>query len=173
MARTYQSMVQFFISKVLAKILVPILAIWGKYPWWLVTPDDPVSPFGQYEPTVRKIYEKYGRYIGDVYWLAWRNSGFGYSYKLKPDWLKDPTLLYKDIEIRREGNVIYLQDLKETTRKIGPIYLITGHRLSPILNAHLEEKTREKEGLSPIGRPLKHPNMDGRPIMTIRTKKTL
>lgn len=67
-----------------ARALVFIFAIGGRYPWWMVTPDDPVSPFGRYEATTRAVYERFGRYAGDVYWLAWRNVLFGLAYKLKP-----------------------------------------------------------------------------------------
>lgn len=55
------------------------------YSWWIVTPDDPVSPFGQYEPTVRKVYERFGRRVGDFYWLGWRNVLYGLRHRLKPD----------------------------------------------------------------------------------------
>lgn len=59
-------------------------AFHGHYPWWVITPDDPVSPFGSYEPTVRKVYATFGRFVGDVYWLAFRNVLFGLSYSFKP-----------------------------------------------------------------------------------------
>lgn len=68
-----------------------VLAIKGRYPWWLVTPDDPESPFGRYEETVRGVYTRFGRYVGDVYWLAGRNALFGLSYYFKPDRFKGVT----------------------------------------------------------------------------------
>jgi hypothetical protein len=67
-----------------ARVLVLLFAIGGRYPWWLLTPDDPVSPFGSYESTVRSVYARFGRYVGDVYWLAWRNVLFGLAYRFKP-----------------------------------------------------------------------------------------
>lgn len=67
----------------LAFILVPIFAIFGKYPWWMLTPDDTVSPFGMYEEAMRKAYKK-GRWWGDVVWLAWRNRFYGLLYSFKP-----------------------------------------------------------------------------------------
>ena len=36
--------------------LVAVLAVFGKYPYWVLTPDDPESPFGLYEPSMRKLY---------------------------------------------------------------------------------------------------------------------
>lgn len=68
-----------------------MLAIGRRYPWWMVTPDDPVSPFGQYEEAVRSIYARLGRYAGDVYWLVLRNALFGLAYWLKPDRFKGVT----------------------------------------------------------------------------------
>lgn len=164
----------------LALPLVMIFAIRGKYPWWMVTPDDPESPFGSYEPTVCEIYEAFGRWAGDVYWLGWRNRMYGVSYHFKPDWLKDPSIRYRDLSIYRdeETNTILLRSpdgtlLREKTIQVGPLYVIYGYRLGPIWNAYQEEVEREAQGLQPFGRPLKHPNMDGRPILTIRSKRTL
>jgi hypothetical protein len=175
-----QILKKLFVSKVACKLLVPIYAIKGRYPWWALTPDDPTSPFGQYEPTVREVYEAFGRYVGDVYWLAWRNSGFGYAYSQKPAWLKDPSIRYRDLQIYRdeELNTIILRSpdgtiLRERTIRLGPLYLIYGHRLKPIWDAYCEEIKQEQQGLPLLGRPLKHPNMDGRPIISIRTARTL
>lgn len=63
---------------------VLVCAALRRFPWWLLTPDDPVSPFGHYEPTMRSIYARFGRYAGDVVWLAWRNVLYGLAYRLKP-----------------------------------------------------------------------------------------
>jgi len=177
---------KFFVSKILCKVLTPFYAIKGKYPWWMVTPDDPISPFGSgttptssTEPSQMKIYATFGRYIGDLVWLAWRNSGFGYSYSLKPDWLKDPDIKYEDLIIWGTPNKeVFLKQpdgsiLTEKTTKIGPFLLIRGHRLTPILNGHLENKQRIERGEERVRRPGFHPNMDGRPIISIRTKGTM
>jgi hypothetical protein len=67
-----------------ALLAVLVCARRGRYPWWLLTPDDPVSPFGQYEATVRAVYARVGRYWGDVYWLGIRNTLYGLRYALKP-----------------------------------------------------------------------------------------
>lgn len=177
-------MILYHVLKKLADLfalpLVMVFAIRGKYPWWMVTPDDPTSPFGQYEPTVREVYEAFGRYWGDVYWLGWRNRNYGISYKYKPDWLKDPSIRYRDLTMYRdeELNTIILRQpdgtlLREKTIKVGPLYIIYGHRLRPIWDARQDELDREKQGLPLVGWPLKRINMDCRPILTIRTKRTL
>lgn len=67
----------------LAFLLVPLFAIRGKYPWWMLTPDDTVSPFGMYEEAMRKAYKK-GRWWGDVVWLACRNRFYGLLFSWKP-----------------------------------------------------------------------------------------
>ncbi len=91
--------------------LIALLAVFGRYPRWFVTPDDPTSPFGLYEPAVRRAY--YGtdqlrfifrdgravvvdlegspllpglfrRWWGDFYWLGLRNRMYGFVYSCKP-----------------------------------------------------------------------------------------
>ena len=177
---------RFVVSKILCKVLVPLYAIRGKYPWWMLTPDDPVSPFGSgttptasTEHTQMKIYERFGRYIGDVVWLGWRNSGYGYAYSLKPEWLKDPSIKYEDLKIEGipDQEVRLLQPdgswITEKTHRLGPFRLIVGHRLTPILNGHLENKMRLRQGLERAPRPGFHPNMDARPIVSLRTMRTM
>jgi hypothetical protein len=173
------------IADLLALPIAAVLAIKGKYPWWLLTPDDQVSPFGcgttpgaSNEPTMRAVYKRLGRYVGDVWWLGRRNRMYGLAYAMKPDWLKRPGLRYLDVAMWKAGDSIYLRQpddtvLRERTIKLGFLYLIVGHRLSPIWNAHYEELERHANGLPPIGRPLHHPNMDARPIVTVRSKRTL
>lgn len=133
----------------------------GKVPWWLNTPDDPHSPHGQYEEAVKAIYERYGNYVGDVYWLGIRNSFYGLAYWFKPDFLKDldtykntPTIkiLKKNgWEIRLIGTEFY-----ERVRVFGPFQVISGWRLSPIHDG--------KEN------PVRPINMDARPIFSIRLR---
>lgn len=177
---------RFVVSKILCKVLVWFYAIRGNYPWWMLTPDDKVSPFGSgttpsasTEPTMQWIYKKFGRYIGDVVWLGWRNSGFGYAYAQKPDWLKDPKLRYEELKIwGTENKEVHLQQpdgtiLTERTYKAGPFRLILGYRLTPILSGSERNKKRIAQGLEPVLLPAFHPNMDGRPILSIRTSRTL
>lgn len=174
--------------KIPIKLAVPFYAIKGNYPWWMVTPDDPVSPFGSgttptasREPSQMTIYRRFGRYVGDVVWLGWRNSGYGYAYSLKPDWLKNPDLKYEDLVYFREerGNktVYYVSDgensLTETQYHFGPITLIVGWRVQPIYDGAIENEARLAQGLERAPRPAFHPNMDGRPLISLRTKRTM
>jgi hypothetical protein len=69
----------------LAPLVVLAFALLRRpYPRWLDTPDDPfvrdgVGPHrGAYEPTVVRVYERFGRIVGDVYWLGLRNVLFGF-----------------------------------------------------------------------------------------------
>ena len=58
---------------------------------WLETIDDPFLPGGLYERQVLSIYRRFGRYWGDVYWLAFRNSNYGLAYYFKPEQFKGLT----------------------------------------------------------------------------------
>ncbi len=105
-------------------LLIPfiaLLAVFGRYPRWFVTPDDPTSPFGLYEPAMRRAY--YGtdtpkpmmsgwwhqvggrptyilwerpvgwrRWWGSFLWLGLRNRMYGFAYAMKPACLR-PALL--------------------------------------------------------------------------------
>ena len=186
--------------KLLLKIAVPLFAIRGKYPPLMLTPDDPVSPFGSgttpgasREPTQMAVYRRFGRYVGDVVWLAWRNSGYGVAYYLKPEWLKQPGIRYMDLEIADERTptgqkttdghdikvgTLWVKNpdgtwLWETTKKIGPMFVITGYRLSAIASGAAEDRERVANGLPPVPRPLRHPNMDGRRIVSFRSQRTM
>lgn len=176
--------------KLLLKLAVPLFAIRGRYPPLMVTPDDPVSPFGcgttpgaSREESMVAIYKRWGRYIGDCIWLGWRNSGYGVAYYCKPAWLKDPAIKYEDLTFDRESDgkdmqrIWLLQPdgawLWETTRRFGPVYLITGYRIGPIYSGALENAVLLSKGKDRVPRPAFHPNMDGRPIVSLRTKRTL
>lgn len=154
----------------------------------MVTPDDPVSPFGSgttpgasVEATQMAIYRRFGRYVGDVLWLGWRNSGFGYAYSLKPDWLKNPELRYETLVLVKtvdKNKTIYtvsngVETLKETQYKLGPIVLIVGWRVQPIYDGGIENRERAANGLERAPRPAHHPNMDGRPLVSLRTNRTM
>jgi hypothetical protein len=54
---------------------------------WMETPDDPL-PGGTYEPTVARIYDRFGFYWGSVYWLM-RNR----AYRLSRKWAYWPSAL--------------------------------------------------------------------------------
>lgn len=159
-------------------LLVLILAFRGRYPQWMLTPDDTKSPFGVGEKTVEWVYERFGQYFGDVYWLGWRNSLAGIAYKLKPRWLKDQGIQYETLTLEVERNLIFLKQpdgtyLWERTRQFGPFYFISGYRLKPILDGAFENRERLRLGLPRYPRPAKTVNLDGRPIITIRNKNTL
>jgi hypothetical protein len=180
-----------FPLKVLLKLAVPIFAIWGRYPSLMRTPDDPVSPFGcgttptaSNEPTMAEIYSRFGRYVGDVVWLAWRNSGYGVAYYCKPGWLKDPSIKYERLKMEVDGRygerklTFWLRCpdgtwMHETQRRFGPFVLLTGYRIEPIWNGRMENLSRLARGELRAPRPGFHPNMDGRPIVSIRTKRTM
>lgn len=69
----------------------------GRLPFvfrWMETPDDPL-PGGQYEPTVKRIYDKFGEYVGNVYWL-WRNR----AYRLARIWAYWPKVVIEGGEAR-------------------------------------------------------------------------
>jgi len=173
------------------RLLVPLYAIRGRYPWWMVTPDDIASPFGSgtttgasRELSQMTLYRRFGRYVGDVVWLAWRNCAYGLNYKLKQDWLKDKEIRYEALEMEQvieSGGrkiVYWLKQpdgtwLWETQRKFGPFFLLTGFRLEPIWNGRLENLILLTSGQPRAPRPAFHPNMDGRPITSIRTARTM
>lgn len=150
-----------FLLSLFAPILTVPFAIRGKYPSILLTPDDTVSPFGQYEETVRKVYGRFGKVVGDWYWLGVRNRLMGLSYRLKPAGLKGLSD-YSSLDIERLGNTVVLKldgkIYKEKNTRIGPFTLISGWRLTPIYNTIRE------------GNPVRAINMDGRPIFSIRRK---
>jgi hypothetical protein len=153
-----------FLLTPLAWVLVPLCACVRRYPAWLLTPDDPVSPYGQYEPTVRTVYARFGRWVGDVYWLGFRNTWYGLAYALKPAALKtlpDYAAMHVTVDsddghtwrTRVRGDGV---DITETVRTWRGWALITGYRCSPIANRAADHG------------PLRHPNMDGRPVFSLR-----
>ena len=150
---------------------IPVLfyAIRGKYPDWALTPDDPVSPFGQYEETVKKVYEKFGRYIGDVYWLGFRNKLYGLKYKYKIPGLKGITdyqylltnkqaLYYKNASITKYDLLLDGEVYSQHTIRLWKLYIMFGYKIDSVHN----DKHSPRQ---PI-------NMEGRPFFTIRTNRT-
>lgn len=148
-----------------AWIPVSLFAIFGHYPKWLRTPDDPRSPFGQYEPLVKSIYEKYGRYIGDLYWLGFRNTLYGISYCLKPKAFKEAKSYFEFFRTQKSGKFYKLSAVEKASGRgrwfelvlyVGPFSIIWGNRLHAVMTNNDE---------------VRHPNMDGRPIFSIRLNK--
>lgn len=70
-----------FLYRFVAPFVVPFLIIKKNPPLWATTPDDMTIPQGLYEPTVKKIYDKYGWFISTWYWLGFRNVGHGIGFK--------------------------------------------------------------------------------------------
>ncbi len=182
--------------KLLLKIAVLAYSFRGNYPEWVLTPDDKVSPFGSgttptasKEATAMKVYAigsrihpSFGRWLGDVYWLAWRNGGYALAYMQKPEWLKNPEIQYHKLLFRRKISGKELQYLLrqpdgtwlwETQRRYGPFIIITGYRVQPMFDGAEENASRLLRGEPLAPRPAFHPNMDGRRIFSIRTKRTM
>lgn len=151
------------IVALITKPLVFLYAIRGRYPWWMVTPDDPKSPFGFYEPTQRLIYSKWGRYIGDVNWLALRNSIYGLRYKLKPEVFKHMSS-YGGLPMKRRSygpvRLTKVLDYQEVLIDLYFFGVIFGWKMSPIYD-------------SEPGRIVHHPNMEARPTLSFRSRKAL
>ncbi len=140
-----------------ARALVLLLAIVGRYPAWLVTPDDPESPFGKYEPTVREVYARFGRYLGDVYWLAWRNVLFGLSYRFKPARFKgliDYSDLRRTITARGALTIFCVEGYQLLQLRVGGFEVLAGWM---VRGAALDPLTRRQ----PV-------NMEFRPIFSLR-----
>lgn len=124
----------------LCAIAVLFCAIRGNYPWWMVTPDDPISPFGKSEPAVAKVYAKRGRWCGDVYWLAFRNCLYGLTYWLKDDKFKGRTFYGAWQPMTREGDgtgretVYNVAGLKQWVRNYGSLTVIAGWKIKGVFN---------------------------------------
>ncbi len=133
--------------------MAPLVTIVYRKGWYL-TPDDLVSPYGAYEPTMRAVYAKYGKWIGDWVWLGFRNKGYGLKYKMTPDLFKVVTS-YEDLNmVSTEGKylrVIDIEGYKEYCLKLKYFHVLYGYRLRPV-----------RDGI------WKTPNMDARPIFSIR-----
>ena len=142
---------------------VLIAARRGRYPWWMVTPDDPfvrgeAAHFGAYEPSVRAVYARLGRYLGDVYWLGLRNSLYGLRYRLKPGRYKS-TVYYgefeRSLDTRRRWLTVYRVDgLTEWQVNVGPFELLAGWHVRGVV---LDPAT-----------PRQPVNMEFRPIFSLR-----
>lgn len=70
-----------FLYKFVAPFVVPFLIIKKSPPLWATTPDDMKIPQGLYEPTVKKIYDRFGWFVSAWYWLGFRNAGHGIVFK--------------------------------------------------------------------------------------------
>lgn len=150
----------------LAGLVAPVVTLFYRKGIW-VTPDDPVSPYGQYEPKVRWVYDHFGRFIGDWYWLGIRNSAYGLAYKWKPQVLKNREGgTYEGLHMVKwqDGNTRTIklfgpEVYTETCMSFGIFHIIYGYRLRPVYDTMMSDL------------PVRHLNMDGRPIFSIRFGK--
>jgi len=154
-------------------VLRPFIVAWmlagRRAPWWMITPDDLPSygpHFGYYEPTVRRVYDRFGKRIGDAYWLGKRNVLMGLRRRLTPTALRpqrDPNM----------GNIFnYAHLVPQFKRKRGrwvTRYDIghyrcwkwtIGRRVKGIVGWKIDRIVDDPfNGRQPI-------NMDGRPIFS-------
>ena len=126
---------------------------------WFLTPDDPVSPFGRYEPKMVERYAKWGTFWADWWWLGMRNRAYGLAYALKPPHFKDLTTYANcAIEVKQTGPVrkITVDGFTEYMVSLGFAHVIAGYRLRPVV----DEAQRNV--------PCRAVNMDARPIFSLR-----
>lgn len=143
-----------------ARLLVLVLAIRGKYPWWIVTPDDPKSPFGLYEPAMRRVY-RFGRWWGDVCWLAGRNVLFGLAYYFKP-----PELMFSSLGVVPGRMDIFKRG--RVTRYTFGEYRQWTIELFPGFGIQVGWKVDGYLGHERFASTNREPSMQGRPIFSIR-----
>lgn len=147
----------------LCALLVLFYAIRGNYPWWMVTPDDLDSPFGKSEAAVVAVYAKWGRWCGDVYWLAFRNCLYGLAYRLKDDKLRGRTFYGSWQPMTREGDgtgfktVYSVAGLKQWVYNIGPMAVIAGWKIKGVFADPMTTR--------------KLVNMEFTPVFSIRLRK--
>lgn len=143
------------------KATAPIVTLFYRKGWYL-TPDDPVSPFGKGEAKMTRMYEKYGKFIADWWWLGIRNPAFGLAYKLKPQIFKDMTtyknLKHPELEVKqgRFLRTITILGYKEYFISLKYFHILVGYRLRPIVSSLYDHA------------PYRAINMDARPIFSIR-----
>lgn len=146
----------FLLAYPLTVPVILLLARRGRYPWWLVTPDDPASPFGQYEATVRAFYAKAGRYWGDVYWLL-RNNLYGLKYACKPARFKgvvDYSVFGRHIESRGRLTIFCVEGYRLWQYRVGGFEVLAGWM---VRGAALDPYT-----------PRQPVNMEFRPVLSLR-----
>ena len=88
-----------------------------------------------------------------------------YRYMLKAEWLKNSNLKFGDLRLAfRDDMTILLQPdetlLWQKIRRVGPIELVTGYNLDPLVTNYLENKENY------LGRD----NFDGAPIFRLRLR---
>lgn len=144
-----------------AMVVVALCAFFRRYPWWLVTPDDPTSPFGAYEPAMQRVYlwPVVGRWCGDVYWLALRNCLYGLAYRCKPDDMKGVRFYLPQrcshTQVSKRVSRWYAHGYEQlTVRLVGRFCLVLGWKVDGVVLDPLPAR--------------KEVNMDFRPVFTVR-----
>lgn len=92
---------------------------------WFSTPDERL-PGGMYEPTVKAIYLKYGKYFTSWYWLGLRNCLMTMAVQLgKPttDYIPEEPLGYWE-----RG------DIWRYSKSLGPLKFVMGYQVYKMLD---------------------------------------
>lgn len=92
---------------------------------WFSTPDERL-PGGLYEPTVKKIYDKYGKWVTSWYWLGCRNCLMTMAIRLgKPttDYIPEEPLGFWE-----RG------DIWRYSCQFGPIKFVIGYQVYKLLD---------------------------------------
>ncbi len=154
-----------------ARLVVICLAPFGWYPKDLVTPDEPTSPYGLYEPAqVRSYYgngvigdkPSYWRRVwGDICWLAGRNVLFGLSYRFKPY-----ELYFTHLGVV-PGRMDVFESGRITKYTFGEFVQYT-IRLLPNFGIQMGWKVDGYINQAAAAGWNKEPSMQGRPIFSIR-----
>lgn len=144
----------------LAQTIAPLVCLVYRRGLFL-TPDDTTSPFGRHEPTMARIYARFGTFIGDWWWLGVRNRAYGLAFRLKPDFFRH-LHTYRGLAIsqrRWKGplRIIEIHGYFEFTLSCRYFHVICGYRLRPIVDWILDGT-----------QPYRAVNMDARPIFSIR-----
>lgn len=133
---------------------------------WFNTPDNPDSPHGLYESKMVRIYQRYGAFVSDWWWLGVRNRAYGLRYALKPAHFK-ALGSYADCVLSqvKRGNktVTEVDGYREYVYQYDWGHVIVGYRLTPIYN----EVLKNRYGIEVI--PFRPVNMDARPILSFRS----
>lgn len=176
-------------------LLIPVialLAIWGRYPKWFITPDDTISPFGLYEPAMRRAYygteappyagigwrHQFGgtsvelfwpkptgwrRWWGDFVWLGLRNRMLGAAYAFKPADLCPENGTYEHLECSVQERG-RLTIYRAGRWKMIKIHLcdLFGHPFGIMAGLKVDSICTDRST------PRKACNLEGRPILSIR-----
>jgi hypothetical protein len=144
----------------LAGLLAPLVCLVYRRGWF-ATPDDLTSPHGFYEPAMARLYARFGTWVGDYVWHGLRNRAFGLAYALKPAVFKALASYEQLLGMRRHYGPLRVIGIagipgREYTLSLGIAHLIVGYRLRPVYDRCGVDWT------------LTHPNMDARPILSLR-----